>query len=255
MKKLITLIFVIAALISASCAKSTRTITPLTQSDRSKIKKIAIFVDVDEEFDASVESLPLEGPNIIGILIFSIIGYFITEHQNKKHENIFKEQLTEFHIDELFSDRLKYYLESSNAGFTAEVSDIKSADTLKAKGFDTILEVNLKEWGIVHCTAATFTFPGQKKVKVEEYEDSSFWDKLNKSNKLIRSRIKLSGKILSIDDNNTLWEREELYTDNTCNYLEDVKSHPELLVNMLTRSIQSLAENTVKEFLLSENNE
>jgi len=41
-------------LILSSCAKSTRTITPLTHSDRSNVRKIAIFVEADEELDASV---------------------------------------------------------------------------------------------------------------------------------------------------------------------------------------------------------
>jgi len=67
--------------------------------------------------------------------------------------------------------------------------------------------------------------------------------------KIVRARIKLSGRMISIKDNSTVWEREELYMDKTCYYLVDLKSQPELLVDILTRAIQNLAENTVNEVL------
>jgi len=63
----------------------------------------------------------------------------------------------------------------------------------------------------------------------------------------------LSGRITSIDDNNTMWEREDYYEDETCYYLVDLKTHPELLVDILTRAIQNLAENTVNEIMSSRN--
>jgi len=153
----IFLLFIILITFTAySCAPKIRTITPLTQSNRSKIKKIAVVVNVDEEFNVSVEKGSLAGPNPLGIIIFLIIGYIIVEHENKKHEEILESKLTQFHPDELISDRLKHYLELSNAGFTAEISEVKSPSILKAKGFDTILEVNLKKWGIVRCEVNTF---------------------------------------------------------------------------------------------------
>ncbi len=56
----------------------------------------------------------------------------------------------------------------------------------------------------------------------------------------------------SIDDKSIVWEREELYKDEKCYELKDFKTQPELLVDILTKSIHILAENTVSEILNTE---
>jgi len=247
--KLYLIFIIIITFLAYSCAPKSRTITPLTQSNRSKIKKIAVVVNVDEEFNVSVEEYGSSPSSFYphDIMIHLIIDSITVHYLNEKHEEILESKLIQFLPDELISDRLKHYLESSNAGFTAEISKVKSPSILKAKGFDTILEVNLKEWGIVRCKA-TFPIFG-KKVKVEKYHRSSFWSGEWIKPKIVRARIKLSGRMISIEDSSTVWEREELYMDETCYYLVDLKSQPELLVDMLTRAIQNLAENTVNEVL------
>lgn len=75
------------------------------------------------------------------------------------------------------------------------------------------------------------------------------WRLIQKRNQLDYLRIKLSGRMISIDDNSTVWEREELYQDENCYRLEDLKTQPELLVDILTEAIQNLAQNTVNEIL------
>jgi len=60
-------------------------------------------------------------------------------------------KLTLLHPNELLSDRLKHYLKSSNAGFTAVISETDSRDSLRSNGFDTILVINMKEWQVTLC--------------------------------------------------------------------------------------------------------
>jgi len=55
--------------------------------------------------------------------------------------------------------------------------------------------------------------------------------------------------MILIDDNSTVWERKELYKDENCYPLADLKTQPELLVDILSRAIHNLAENTVNEIL------
>jgi len=57
--------------------------------------------------------------------------------------------------------------------------------------------------------------------------------------------------MILLDDNTAIWEREEFYKDENCYPLVDVKTQPELLVDMLTRAIHNLAENTVNEIVSS----
>jgi len=163
-------------------------------------------------------TLPLYiGPGLIPLALL----YHAVEQQD---EAILESKLIQFHPDELMSDRLKHYLESSNAGFTAEIPEVKSPSILKAKGFDTILEINLKEWGLISCGEKAFV-----------------------------AGILLSGRMVSIDDNSTVWEREELHKDKKCYRLGALKTQPGLLADILSRAIQTLAENTVNEVLLSRN--
>ena len=80
-------------------------------------------------------------------------------------------------------------------------------------------------------------------VFVSEFYNQPVTDRTGR----VISRIILSGKMILTEDNSTIWEREEVYSDKQCNDLDIIKSQPELLVDILTRAIQNLAENTVNE--------
>jgi len=68
---------------------------------------------------------------------------------------------------------------------------------------------------------------------------------------LVRTGIILFGRMILIEDKSTVWEREELYEDQNCYPLEDLKTQPDLLVDILTRAIHSLAVNTVNQIISS----
>ncbi|MDA2920631.1 hypothetical protein MYX76_14255 [Desulfobacterota bacterium AH_259_B03_O07] len=227
--------FLSTLLILSSCAK-TRTITPLTQSNRSNVNKIAIFVEADEEFNVSVSR---EKNYSVGILsgvdagmggvfliplaiVWGLTEYVIRRHIDEKHEESLEAKLTHFHPGELMTEKLQNYLELSNAGFTAEIPEVNSPSMLKAEGFDTILEVTLKEWEIKLCP--------------KTFDRVNVW-------------FKLSGRMILIDDSSTVWERVEFYKDENCYRIEDLKTQPELLIDILSRAIHNLAENTVNEIL------
>jgi len=187
------------------------------------------------------------------------------------------------------TEKLQNYLELSNAGFTAEIPEVNSPSMLKADGFDTILEVTLKEWEIKLCPRTSWSAPDlepeerealNKWYKYADYgksarqflysEDAPHFkqegaslsrqEKLEEMEKLkplvqriLSDRVnvwfKLSGRMILIDDNTTVWERKELYKDENCYPLVDLKTQPELIGDILTRAIHSLAENTVNEIL------
>jgi len=299
--KFLNLTFILSILlVLSSCAPKSRTITPLTQSNLSKIKKIAVVVKADEELDVLVEGAKrywsaelfdwgvgimdhsAEYGGIVGVpfILLGIVAvlpeYGIRSHLDEKHKESLESKLTQFHPGELMTEKLINYLELSNAGFTVEIPEVKSPSLLKAEGFDTILEVNLKEWEFKLCTKTA-----QSHLNPEESEVLNKWNKyhagkfLNSEDAIdlkqeeleeierlrplvskfmgdkVRTLIKLSGRMLLIDDNNTVWEREEFYKDENCYWLGDLKTQPELLVDILTRAIQNLAENTVNEIVSS----
>jgi len=295
-------------LILSSCAPKSRTITPLSQSNLSKIKKIAILVEADEEFNVSIEKYRTNiwGEAMSGtifdlvLLIPAIIVEIDKHYSDKKHEEVLESKLVQFSPDEIMSDRLKHYLVSSDAGFSAEVTKVKSPDVLKANGFDTILEVNFTGFEVEPCFVLVNeeylneehsrlskqlvnlerklvqVGGGDKrylyskdsinpnkdvqeileemeavKLKIkplaDEYHARKYGSIEPSSHSLVNVRIKLSGRMILLDDNTAIWEREEFYKDENCYPLVGLKTQPELLVDMLTRAIHNLAENTVNE--------
>ena len=173
------------------------------------------------------------------MIIFVILGSLVANYQNERLEENLESNLIQFKPDELMSQKLKEYLESSNAGFTAEITKDKSPTMLKSEGFDTILEVDLKGWGIVRCVVSI------QSILREELTLKQAFLSLN----IVKARIRTLGRMHSIDDESIVWEREEIYRDKECYELKDLETQPELLVDILARSIQILAENTVNEIL------
>ena len=174
------------------------------------------------------------------MIIFAILYSVVSHYQNERLEESLEPDLIQFEPDELMSQKLKNYLESSNAGFTAEITTDKSTDILKSEGFDTILEVDLKYWGVVECIISI------KSILSEEITLKQAF--LSRDN-LVKARIRTFGRMLSIDNESIVWEREDNYIDDECYKLKDLETQPELVVDILARSIQILAENTVNEIL------
>jgi len=311
-RSLYFLFFLSILLILSSCAPKSRTITPLSQSNRSNIKKIAILVEADEEFNVSIEKYRTNiwaesGSGTIFdlvLLIPAIIVEIDKHYSDKKHEEVLESKLVQFSPDEIMSDRLKHYLVSSDAGFSAEVTKVKSPDVLKANGFDTILEVNLTGFEVEPCIVLknqeylneehsrlskqivnlerklVQVGGGDKrylyskdsinpnkdvqeileemeavKLKIfplaQEYQYRKRGSFEPSSLSLVNVRIELSGRMILLDDNTAIWEKEEFYKDENCYPLVGLKTQPELLVDMLTRAIHNLAENTVNEIVSS----
>jgi len=148
-----------------------------------------------------------------------------------------------------------------------------------------IFEVNIKEWGIKRCPkinwldlseeereqlqkwhqlsikkgAAKQFLYSEDSVHIEQDEQeeldriepfvSDFYGQYSLDR--VISWIISSNKMILTEDNTTVWEREEVYSDKQCNSLYLIKSQPELLVDILTRAIHSLAVNTVNEIVSS----
>jgi len=92
----------------------------------------------------------------------------------------------------------------------------------------------------------------QKELDRVEPFVSDYYDQYHFQDR-VTSRIIISGKMNLIEDRSTIWERVEVHLDKQCNSLDDIKSQPELLVDILTIAIHSLAENTVNDIVSSSN--
>jgi len=266
-------LFFLSILLLLSSFTKAGTIAPLTQSNLSKIKKIAIFVTEDEEFDFDLETQWRPPDNSI----IDILGTFKQFYQQEKFEESLEAKLPK--PSSIMADKLKHSIELSDARVTAEIPDIKSRSMLKARGFDAILEVNLKDWGLdVSWKDRWWHYDPEEKeiinqwntykykqgsakqflysedafhLKDEELEDMERAKNLLKEIDFTKVKvwIQSSGRMFLIDYNTTMWEGVVIYKDENSYSPADFTRQPTLFIDILARAINNLAENTVNEIL------
>jgi len=138
------------------------------------------------------------------------------------------------------------------------------------------LEVNLKEWEFKLCPKTSLK-PGEREVldkwstyehkvgsagqflysvdapnfKPEELEEIERLRPLASKYRgdKVKPQIKLSGRMVLIEDNSTVWEGVVNYKDENSYSPADFTRQPTLFVDILTKAIDNLAENTVNEIL------
>jgi len=167
--KLFTTIFLTLFLISASCGPKTRIITLLSESDRSKIKKVAIQININPELDARISTIKdrywtsaldgISGSCEYGsclLLIPIVLAWMVTEeavrsNMDQERENEFNEDLSDINMEQIMAERLDEYFENTGATFEAEISKIQSAPILAQQGFDTILDISVDKLEVLLC--------------------------------------------------------------------------------------------------------
>lgn len=169
-RNLAVLVFIIIAFTTYSCATKThtKTIVPLSESNRSGIKKVAIYVQLDEELNVNLSNLQdrywvgiLEGAggcNSIGciflpvvILVSAVIEESVRSAMDHSKESKFREDLSNINLNKLLSESIDKSFESANAGFKAEISEIRDPKVLAQKGYDSILDITLKKIEVNLC--------------------------------------------------------------------------------------------------------
>lgn len=162
--KTLTVILLIVSLLAGSCGPKTRTITPLSKADRTRIKNVAIHVQVDDELDAIISRMKgrFVDPNSCTggieclLMIPIIIAAAIVEESirsnidNKKAEE-FREDIADIKMDRLISERIDEYFETSDAGFNADITVLQSPSVLAQKGYDTVLDITIKKFEVKLC--------------------------------------------------------------------------------------------------------
>lgn len=304
------LLLIIASILLASCAPKTRTITPLTEPDKSKIKKMAIHVQADEELHANISKMQQryyemfmnsEGSGFLApvLLLAMVIEELRRSNIDSSYADEFGEDISEINFDTLLSEHIDEYFENTDASFDAEISKIQSPSILAQQGYDTVLDIKIDNIEVKLCPKQFVSgFIGEKPyLGPLSSDDAGYNEAIARWNEIygqytysrigpggvneilfssdtaiskkqaellkeletlepiiekyvqysVRTWIDLKGKMVSTRNGRVIWEREELYYDPKCEYVEDMQSNTELVVNMLTRAIGDIAVNVVNE--------
>jgi hypothetical protein len=95
---------------------------------------------------------------------------------------------------------------------------------LRREGFDSLLEVTLKEWGLQVCSTSDDT-------------------------ENVQAGFSVHGRLLLLDIGSPIWERSEVYLDGECHPVEAFRSRDGLLRTALSRAAERLARRIVNDLM------
>lgn len=214
---LMSLLFI--GLVLFSCTPTTGTRIPLSQAGLAKIKRISILVKDEGSFSVRVSREKMTGT---GAILFGLVGAGVEagarSSADQRREKEFKPIISHFDPKKLMEERLHHYMQLTKVFTTID----EDPNVLGGKKLDGFLEVTLREWGLRLCAGS-----GQSKR--------------------VQVGLDVHGKMLSLEDRSTVWERNELYLDGECYSLEDFRYREGLLESVLTRAIDNLSGKIVNE--------
>ena len=207
---------VVIAATLLSCVSTTGTKTTLTTAELSKIRKAGILVESENPLSVRVarDTIIIGGPSLLGT-VFTVAAYSKDAEYGKEIGRV----LPDF-------DPVKESAAALHEKFTAgkvfplvEIVQTDSANALKEQGFDAVFKETIEEWGLRLCS-------GEENVRVD---------------------FDLHAQLVLLQNNTTVWERDELFMEGPCRPLSDFRSDGELLRASLTRATETLAGKIANE--------
>ncbi|NIU89126.1 MAG: hypothetical protein GWN56_18275, partial [Nitrosopumilaceae archaeon] len=160
-----TLLIILAiTLMASSCASKmqTETITYLSESDRADIKKLAIYVESDEQLNVNLSTINdriwvamLEDsgncdsigciflPLLVGAV--AIVEESVRSGMDHAKEKEFRKDLSDINLNNLLSKSIAKSFENLNSEIHAEITDTYDQKVLVRNGFDSVLHININK--------------------------------------------------------------------------------------------------------------
>jgi hypothetical protein len=256
-----------------------------SESDREKISRLAVMVRTEKDFRYSVAieedyispgifAAIGEGLGIFGIFVLpAFAGSYLIEsgvrsHIDDEHGKELEQTLGDYSLEDDLGNDLKQQIELVNLFDVTEV------------GYDGVLEVTIKEWGVNPCLATYNFYKYQKCEEISDSALSSMSDSKNKceysassvplsdlapNQKLIKEDLEyvqntklnqvglyIHAKIAKTDGV-TLWEHETYQLDTACHSIEEFSSEDGLLKEAMIRTTDALSKRIVEEIQYPKN--
>lgn len=254
--------------------------TLLSESDREKISRLAVMVKREKDFRYSVAieqqhvsprifAAIAEGLGPLGIFVLpAVAGSYLIERGvrssiDDKHENELEQVLGDYSLEDDLGNDLKQQIELVDLFDVTEI------------GYDGVLEVTVKEWGVSPCLATYEFYKYQKCEEIPDSALSSMSDSKNKceystswnvpltdlapnqklikedlgyvqNTKLNQVGLYIHAKIAQLNGV-TLWEREIYQLDTACHSIEEFRSDDGLLREAMMRTTDGLSKRIIEE--------
>ena len=218
-------IFLLFGFVLSSCTATTGTKVSPSQSDLGKVKTIGLSVKKEEPFSVRISR---EQESAVGAVFFGLLGAGVEAAGRAATDAGYAEEIKpavgDFDPKKVMNEKLIHYLESSKAFSKILTIDKENGTTTNEMKLDGVLEVTLKEWGLRLCVAQGM-------------------------HEMVQVGVNMHGRMILLEDSNTIWERDELYLDGKCHRMEDFKSREGLLKESLSSAINNLSGKIVNYIL------
>lgn len=205
-------VVIVASLLS--CSATTGTKTSLAPSELSKFRKAGILVESETPFSVRVARDKMTNT---GAVLFGLIGAGVEAAYKASKDTGYEEEihhlLGDFDSRKDSTTALQQSFIAGKVFQTVEIVQTDDARALKEQGFDTVLKETIEEWGLRLCS-------GEENVQVG---------------------FDINAQLISLHNNTTVWERDELFMEGPCRPLSDFRTDKELLRTSLKRAVESLA--------------
>ena len=203
-----------------SCASTTGTKTTLTSADLSKITKAGILVESKHPLSVRIAR---EQMTNTGAVLFGLVGAAVEAGYKSSKDSGYEKEIGRVLGDfDPVKDSAAAFREKFLAGKVfpiVEVVQTENARGLKEHGFDAVFKETIEEWGLRLCS-------GEENVQVG---------------------FDIHAQLVSLQNDRTIWERDELFMEGSCRPLSDFRSDRELLRSSLKRATETLAGRIANE--------
>ncbi len=215
----------LVVLILPACTTTTGTRLSASQGDLQKIKKLGTVVKSEQAFSVRVAREKMSNTGVVfGGLLGAGIEAGIRSAADSKQEDELKPVLADFDPTRLLAEQLTNALRAQPAFRTADTANTSDPSVLKPEGFDSLLEVTLKEWGLRVCSTSDNT-------------------------ENVQAGYSIHGQLLLLDSSSPIWERFEVYLDGECYPVEVFRYRDGLLRTALSGAAEGLARRVVNDLV------
>lgn len=217
-----TVFLLIGILLSACTVTTTGSRIPLSQANLAKIRKLGILVKQEGELSVRLQREKLTAGLAQISPLAAVVEAGVRGSRDRKLEQEFKPIVGPYDPRELLDEKLRHHMTLAQVFNTVVSTQVEDRNVLKAQGFDGVLAVNLREWGLRLC-------PGsgpEEQVQVG---------------------LNANSRMFLLEDGRPVWEHDALYLYGTCRSLEDFRSQHGVLKAVLSEAIENLSVKIVNE--------
>ncbi|MBI5316989.1 MAG: hypothetical protein HZB34_13575 [Nitrospirae bacterium] len=158
-----------------------------------------------------------------GAVLFGLIGAAVEAGYKFSKDSGYEEEIGRVLGDfDSVKDSAAAFREKFLAGKVFPIVEVVQTDNargLREQGFDAVFKETIEEWGLRLCS-------GEENVQVG---------------------FDIHAQLVSLQNDRTIWERDELFVEGPCRPLSDFRSDRELLRSSLKRATETLAGRIANE--------